>query len=349
MTKNTQIYMKKLINPAEWLLKKNESVLLDVRSPGEYEIGHIPNAVSFPLFSDIERAKVGTCYKQQNKELAFQMGLKFVGPKMAKFVQSAIRLAPEKKITVHCWRGGQRSQSMAWLLGAAGFQVEVLEGGYKSYRTHILEYFEKSEFKIIILGGSTGSGKTKLLHILRDMGEQIIDLEGLANHKGSAFGFIGEQPQPRVEHFENLLFEALQGIDPTKIVWVENESRNIGRCYIPAGFWEKKKNAPLFNIEIPLEKRLENLIEDYAKYPASELVEGFRRIDKKLGGLNFKNAIEALDNGDYSLAARIALQYYDKTYQHCLNENVSPKITNIIFKEESKEEIVRKLIAMSKF
>jgi tRNA 2-selenouridine synthase len=340
--------MKKLIKPAEWLLKKNESVLLDVRSPGEYEIGHIPNAVSFPLFSDIERAKVGTCYKQQNKELAFQMGLKFVGPKMAKFVQTAIKLVPEKKITVHCWRGGQRSQSMAWLLGAAGFDVQVLEGGYKSYRTYILDSFIKSDYKIIILGGSTGSGKTKLLHILREMGEQIIDLEGLANHKGSAFGFIGEQPQPRVEHFENLLFEALQGIDSTKIVWIENESRNIGRCFIPTGFWEKMKSAPLFNIEIPFENRVENLIEDYAKYPASELAEGFRRIDKKLGGLNFKNAIEALEKGDYSFAARIALQYYDKTYLHCLNENISPKIIKITFNNEKMDEMARKLITLSR-
>jgi tRNA 2-selenouridine synthase len=340
--------MTNFISPEEWLKIKHESVLLDVRSPGEYEVGHIIGALSFPLFSDDERAKVGTIYKQQGKDIAFQLGLKYVGPKMSKFVQQAILLTPNRKLTIHCWRGGQRSQSMAWLLKSAGFEVQVLQGGYKNYRTYLFDFLLKKQFKIVVLGGSTGSGKTKILHVLKDMGEQIIDLEGLANHKGSAFGFIGEQPQPRVEHFENLLFDALQDIDPQKNVWVENESRSIGRCFIPADFWQQMKNAPLINIEIPFEKRIENLIEDYAKYPASELVEGFSRIDKRLGGLNFKNAIDALENGDYSLAARIALQYYDKTYQHCLDENVSPKILKIDFNTESIAEIAQKLIVILK-
>lgn len=322
-----------------FLAESTSRTLLDVRSPGEFALGHIPGAQSFPLFSDEERAEVGLCYKQKGPEAALLLGLERVGPKMAGFLRRAEQLAPAKRLAVHCWRGGQRSQSMAWLLRLGGFDVVALSGGYKNYRRHVLGSFEHLPHRFIVLGGRTGSGKTGVLRALREKGEQVLDLEALAHHKGSAFGSIGQAPQPTVEQFENDLAAALQQLDPTRLIWVENESRSIGRVYIPPGLWATMKAAPLYNIEIPHEARLQNLVREYAAFGPAELTSAFRRIDSKLGGLRLKNALEALENGDFNTAASIALAYYDKTYQHGLDTNPSPQIYRLNFNYSDPEKI----------
>lgn len=332
------------LTPQQFLLLKDEAPVLDVRSPGEYAHGHIPGAVSFPLFSDEERAVVGTAYKQQGRDIAFELGLRFVGPKMEDFVKSARKMARNGKLGVHCWRGGQRSGSMAWLLRQAGLDVQTLDGGYKAYRQYVLDGFSVTDLKMVIVGGRTGSGKTKILHALKNAGEQIIDLEGIAHHKGSAFGFIGEMPQPTVEQFENNLFEAIRQTSPDKRVWLENESRSIGRVYIPDAFWAKMKKAPLRNVKIPLEARVNNLLEDYVLTDKAELEVAFRRIEKKLGGLKLKQAIEFLETGEYEPAARIALEYYDKTYQYGLDTNPSPDIRMLEFDHGDPKKIAEELI-----
>lgn len=320
--------------------------MLDVRSPGEFRQGHIPGAINFPLFSDDERAAVGTCYKQQGQDAAVELGLHFVGPKLGPFVKEAKMLAPERKLMVHCWRGGQRSGSMAWLFRQAGFTVDTLQGGYKVYRQHVLETFASMPLKVIILGGKTGSGKTKILKELAAAGEQVIDLEGLANHKGSAFGFIGEAPQPTVEQFENELFDKLLMLDVSKRVWLENESHSIGKVFLPEDIWQKMKHAPLVNIVIPEDARIENLLADYVSTERQDLETAFRKIDRKLGGLQFKTALEALEQNDYATAARIALHYYDKTYQHCLDTSSSPDIRHIEFDTWNPGFIAQELIKL---
>jgi tRNA 2-selenouridine synthase len=337
--------MSQIYPVSDFLNCRPERVVLDVRSPKEFAQGHIPGAFSFPLFSDEERAHVGTFYKHQGPEAALELGLKYVGPKMARFVREAKKLAPNRKVAVHCWRGGQRSGSIAWLLRFAKFDVVTLQGGYKSYRQHVLTHFEKHKLRIRILGGKTGAGKTKVLHALHDLGEQIIDLEALAHHKGSSFGSIGEAPQPTVEQFENLLFEKIMKTDPERLVWIENESRSIGRVFIPDHFWVQMKNAPLFNIEIPQKDRIQNLLQDYVKTDRQELEAAFQRIAKKLGGLQLKTAIEALQQGDYASAAGIALGYYDKTYQHCLDVNVAPDIRQFRFDHGDPVAIAQTLIS----
>jgi tRNA 2-selenouridine synthase len=317
--------------PAEFLATLPERTLLDVRSPGEYAQGHIPGALNFPLFSDAERAAVGTLYKQVGKEAAVLKGLEFVGPKLADFVRQAAKLAPNRRLAVHCWRGGQRSGSMAMLLRAAGFEVCTLAGGYKSYRQLVLDSFHEIAFPFRVLGGRTGSGKSKVLRVLRQMGARVLDLEALAHHKGSSFGAIGEKPQPTVEQFENTLHHALQTFEPGQPVWVENESRSIGRVYIPEGVWKHMKSGVLINIEIPLEARLQNLLADYADCDKLILRDAFERIGKRLGGQSLKEALEALDADDIRTAAAIALRYYDKTYQHCLDNNATPVIHTLPF------------------
>ena len=330
--------------PQQFLLLKDEVPVLDVRSPGEYAHGHIPGAISFPLFSDEERAVVGTAYKQQGRDIAFELGLRFVGPKMEDFVKSARKIARDGRLGVHCWRGGQRSGAMAWLLRQAGLDVQTLDGGYKAYRQCVLDGFGEADLQIVIVGGSTGSGKTKILHALKNAGEQIIDLEGIAHHKGSAFGYIGELPQPTVEQFENNLYEAIRNTSPARKVWLENESRSIGRVYIPDTFWAKMKKAPLMNVRVPLEARVNNLLEDYVLTDKADLEIAFRRIEKKLGGLKLKQAIEFLEQGEYEPAARIALEYYDKTYQYGLETNASPDIRMLEFDHGDPLKIAEALI-----
>ncbi len=339
--------MERLLNPDELLREMSSRVLLDVRSPGEYAQGHIPGAHSFPLFSDEERAKVGTLYKKRGKDAAMLSGLEIVGPKMAGFVRSAAALAPGKQLAVHCWRGGQRSRSMAWLLQTSGFDVVMLSGGYKSFRRYALDYFEHLPFRFVVVGGRTGSGKTHILHALEARGEQVLDLEGLAHHKGSSFGSIGEMPQPTVEQFENDLAWRLHQLDPKRKVWVENESRSIGRVYVPEGLWKKMKHSPLFNIEIPHAERVKNLVSGYAQYPIEELAAAFQRLDRKLGGLRLQNALDALQNGDFERAADLALEYYDKTYQHGLDTNPSPDIRMLQFGHGDFEKIADACIGIA--
>ena len=336
--------MEKQISAKAFLETSRNRVILDVRTPAEFLQGHIPGAVNFPLFTNEERVVVGTLYKQHSPEEAYLKGLEFVGVKMRSFVERAKALAPEKKLGIHCWRGGKRSQSMAWLLRNAGFDVLTLQGGYKAYRNYVLAEFENSDYNIIILGGRTGCAKTTILHELQKLDEQIIDLEGIANHKGSAFGWIGEELQPSTEYFENILLYELQKLDSKKRIWVENESRGIGKIFIPQSFWKKMKAAALINIERPLDIRVQHLVDTYTHESKEDLLVAFQKIKKRLGGQNLKMAEAAVKENHFAAAAKIALHYYDKTYQHNLEKNISPQIFNINYTNKNTKEIAEDLI-----
>jgi tRNA 2-selenouridine synthase len=288
--------------------------VVDVRSPGEFAHGHIPGAHNHPLFTDEERAIVGTLYKQQGRDAAVLEGLRIVGPKLATIVEHARAAAPDGRIRVHCWRGGERSGSVAWLLDKSGFpEVITLKGGYKAFRNLVLASFT-GPVDIRVLGGYTGTGKTETLHHLRTLGEQVIDLEGLAHHKGSSYGAIGEAPQPTTEHFENLLWNELRQRDASRPVWVEDESLMIGRAKIPDAFFEQMRGAVLYFAEMPMEERAARLVVDYGKYPKELLAEATKRIEKRLGPQHCKAALAALDADDLFTVALITLTYYDKTY-----------------------------------
>jgi tRNA 2-selenouridine synthase len=302
------------IKPEELWENLEERVLIDVRSPAEYAHAHVPNALSLPLFNDVERAKVGTIYKQVSPESALFKGLDIVGPKMSGFIKKAIKWSPNRKVIIHCWRGGKRSGSLAWLLKFTGFDVLTVAGGYKAYRQYLLQQFENQRIKPIILGGKTGSGKTLILKELEKRGEQIIDLEQLAHHKGSAFGWIGENAQPSSEQFDNDLYEVFRKIDPTRRVWIENESRSIGSVFIQQGFWNQMRAAPLVHIEVPFDVRVKHLVDGYVQTTQADLVASFEKIPKKLGYDQAKKAIALVQEGDYEAAAAIGLKYYDKAY-----------------------------------
>lgn len=326
------------------LEKMQDQVLLDVRTPAEYAAGHIPGALNLPLFSNEERVEVGTLYKQQSPDKAFLKGLEYAGARMPDYVKQARKFAPEGKIIVHCWRGGQRSGSLSWLLSFAGMDVMTLQGGYKAYRQYIQQQFLQHKLKMIVLGGQTGSAKTKTLHELAALGEQVIDLEKLAHHKGSAFGALGEDAQPTVEQFENDLYATFAQIDPQRRVWIENESRGIGRVFMPQGFWEQFRQSPLIDLVLPFEARVDFLVETYSHFAKADLITAFQAIERRLGGQNLKVALAALLIDDYAQAAAIALRYYDKSYLHanqkCNFHPVCPFEVDDISLPERAEQLI---------
>lgn len=288
--------------------------LIDVRTPAEFEQGHVPGAFNLPLFSNEERVKVGTTYKQTGREEAILLGFDLTGPKWSGFIKQALEIAPGKKIGVHCWRGGMRSGAMAWALDLYGFEVYLIRGGYKSYRGWARQQFERN-YKLRILGGMTGSGKTKILQQMMASGYQVIDLEALAQHQGSSYGSMNKLVQPTQEQFENNLADRLKDLDITHHVWVEDESLNIGRCSIPNPFWRQMREADLFDIKVPPDRRVASLVLEYGALDKDFLVECTERIRKRLGPEQTKNAIAAIRENRMEDFIRIVLVYYDKTYR----------------------------------
>ena len=302
--------------------------LADVRTPAEFDQGHIPGAFNLPLFSNEERVAVGTTYKQQSREAAILLGFDLTGPKWAGFIRTALDKAPDKKIAVHCWRGGMRSGAMAWALDLYGFQVYLVEGGYKRYRRWVFDQFERG-WPLVVLGGMTGSGKTLILHELERKGEQVIDLEDLAQHRGSTYGTLNRLVQPTQEQFENNLAARLQGLDRESRIWVEDESLTIGRRMIPRTFWQTMYTSGLFEVRPPLEARVRSLADTYGTLDRDFLVESTERIRKRLGSEKTKRAVAAIREGRMTDFVREVLTYYDKTYRSALNDRTTVVVVTV--------------------
>lgn len=320
--------------------------ILDVRSSAEYEQGRIPGAVSFPLFSNEERAQVGTCYKQQGRDEAVELGLSIAGPKLASFVVQAKTLAPDRAMRMHCWRGGMRSGSMAWLLETAGFQVAVLDRGYKGFRHWVHAVLTQLK-PIVTLGGMTGTGKTMILQALREQGEQILDLEQLANHRGSSYGNLGLPSQPSTEQFENLIAMEWQTLDRDRPVWVEAESRMIGSCRVPDTLFQQMVTAPVLQVERSRQQRINLLLDGYGTVESEALVAATVRLNKRLGGERTQQAINFIREGNLAAAIDTVLDYYDKTYLYDLKRR-QVDIESIDVTGLKDAEIVERLVQRSR-
>ncbi|MCP9859216.1 MULTISPECIES: tRNA 2-selenouridine(34) synthase MnmH [unclassified Cyanobium] len=295
--------------------------LLDVRTPAEFRQGHIPGAANLPLFSDGERAEVGTLYKHQGRQAAVRRGLALVGPRMEALAAELVTWSERSAgapLRLHCWRGGMRSGSVAWLAQQLELPVLLLEGGYKSYRRWVLELFERP-WPLRLLGGRTGSGKTDLLLALQELGAAVVDLEGLAHHRGSSFGGLGLPEQPSSEHYENRLAAALAPLAGTDQIWLEAESVMVGRCRIPAGLWRQMQAAPVLAVERPLQERVDHLVEIYGAQDPLALAEATQRIARRLGPQRTALALEAIEQGNWAAACRQMLDYYDRCYDHGLD------------------------------
>lgn len=291
-------------------------VVLDVRSPAEHRQGHIPGSLNLPLFLDEERSEIGTLYKQAGRHAAVRRGLELVGTRLPQLTDALLAAQSERpgaRLGLHCWRGGLRSASVANLAGALDLPVVVLEGGYKAYRRWVLALMERP-WPIRLLGGRTGTGKTALLRELRAKGVAVVDLEGLAHHRGSSFGGLGLPPQPSTEHFENRIAAALQHQADAHEIWLEAESAQVGRCRIPAGLWRQMRSAPLLEVRRPLRQRLEHLVEIYGQHDPSAIVEATLRIRKRLGPQRTAAALAAIEQGRKEDACALMLDYYDRCY-----------------------------------
>jgi tRNA 2-selenouridine synthase len=333
-------------NPLEFLQQAGRQTLFDVRSPGEYGKGHIPGAHNLPLFTDEERHEVGFLYKQKSREAAVLRGLDIVGPRLSGYLSQAKQVAADRDILLYCLHGGMRSESLAWLLQKGGYRVGLLKGGYKAYRHQVLRFFE-NELNLLVLGGMTGSGKTDILHLLRRRGEQVLDLEGLARHRGSAFGAVEGQPQPSTEQFENDAHAVCSAFSPRRRIWVEDESRLIGRVCIPDGLFRQMRRAQVLRIEVPRDIRVARLCREYGRVPKESLVAAVQHIRKRLGGARLKAILQAIDSGDYAWAAHALLDYYDKGYQHGNAQRDQSRMFEVRTPNGHLEELASELLTVA--
>ncbi|MEN9685533.1 MAG: tRNA 2-selenouridine(34) synthase MnmH [Bacteroidota bacterium] len=369
------------VSVEEFLVLSKKNPVLDVRSPGEFSQAHLPGAYSLPLFTDEERKVVGTAYKQESRQKAIKLGLDFYSSKMVKLVEEVeaicklpgtgpahqnmnngasngreIPSSHSPIVLVHCWRGGMRSAGVAWLLDLYGFKVYTLDGGYKAYRNWVLEQFKK-EYPINILGGFTGSGKTEILDALRKNKQQVIDLENIASHKGSAFGNLGLPKQPSQEMFENLLAGELAKrislLEENEFIWLEDESQRIGEVNIPVAFFNTMRTKQVYFLEIPFEKRLDFIVANYGKFEKDKLVNAIIRIKKRLGGLETKLAVNFLLEDNVKECFRVLLTYYDKFYLRSLQnrDNFSSLFNKLNCEEvnaDKNSRLLKKFVGFSK-
>jgi len=317
--------------------------IIDVRSPSEFEAGHISGASNIPLFDDEERAVVGISYKQQGKIPAIEKGLDIIGPKMTELAKRAKSMTSNKKIRVYCWRGGMRSEKMAWLFELVGLKAWVLEGGYKAYRNSLLEDFSKIK-KLIVLQGPTGSGKTDILHKMIKRGEQVIDLEKRANHKGSAFGSIGLGQQPTTMQFQNDIYNDLIRLDTSKRIWVEGESLSIGKVYLPESLWETMNESAVVEIDLPKEIRAERLTAEYGVHDLEPLAESIRKITRRFGPDRTTKALELLEKNKLYEVALMLLDYYDKGYKYSKEKYKKPALGRVESQTANPETNAKNLV-----
>ena len=305
--------------------------LVDVRSPGEFRQGHWPGAINLPLFSDDERAEVGTTYKKKGRAQAVELGLELVGPALANLARQLKQAAnPSESLRIYCWRGGMRSNSVAWLAALVDQKPLVLEGGYKSYRRWVLEQFSQP-WPVKLIGGRTGSGKTDLLLSMAARDVAVVDLEGLAHHRGSSFGGLGLPEQPSTEHYENRIAETLNSLRHAgaREIWLEAESAQVGRCRIPRDLFVQMQAADVLEVRRSLHERVEQLVAVYGHQGSDALMEATNRISRRLGPQRTQQALDAIARRDWHGATRAMLDYYDRCYDHELERAVERRSVDI--------------------
>ena len=339
--------------------RKTKGLLIDVRSPEEYYKGHMPNSISIPIFDNEERSIIGKKYKIFGREIAVREGFKIIENKIEELIKNFILIKNEflistfdkftndKNIKIYCARGGMRSQSMLWLLEKFNYPCETLNGGYKTYRNWVLNSFKEKQ-KIIVIGGKTGTRKTKILNKLKSLDYQILDFESLANHRGSSFGGLGMKEQPTNEQYENLIAEDLNKFNKKDFIFVEAESPNIGMNRIPHDLYKQMKNSKRIEIIRDERIRIKELINTYSKYQKNDLKESVLKISKRLGPQRTKSAIDSIDNEDWEKVCKSVLDYYDRCYEHELKSKEDVKILDMKLKSDNEiiSEIKKTILNM---
>ena len=313
--------------PVEALLEGGFDAILDARTPSEFAEDHIPGAISTPVLDDAERAEVGTLYKQVSPFEAKKVGGALVAKNVARHIDSQFRSKPKDwKPLVYCWRGGKRSGAMAHILREIGWNAATLEGGYRAYRRWVVEQLQSKplEHQFLVIHGPTGSGKSRLLAALGGAGAQVLDLEGLAAHRGSVLGDLPGQPQPAQKRFESLLLEALRRLDPARAVFVEGESRKIGQLHLPEALIERMRAAECVRLDTSLETRVTLLLDEYRHFVADRAA-----LDAQLDclvGLHGRERIAqwkalAAAGSWREFVSRLLVEHYDPAYRKSSTHN----------------------------
>jgi len=318
---------KTTIEIEDALLQRDKGALLiDARSPSEHAGETIPGALNVPIFDDQERARVGTLYKQQGNREARRLGVELVAPKIPALIRRVEEALPDKAppVLVFCWRGGMRSRALVDFLNLAGIPARQIIGGHKAFRRYVLDFFERGTWgRLLVLRGLTGTGKTRLLHELEGQGYPVLDLEGLACHRGSAFGAVGLDQQPTQKNFEALLWDAMRQIPVDGYALSEGESRHIGRLALPKRVYEALQVETSLWINTPLEQRIDIILEDYpAREAQAALFERpIKALTERLGKQKVESLMAYLERGEWrALVRELMVDYYDPLYRHTYPE-----------------------------
>lgn len=304
---------------SDWV-SQSFSMIIDVRSDSEYADDHIPGAVSMPVLNDAERAEVGTMYKQVGAFEAKRRGAALVSRNISQHLENRLADAPKDFAPlVYCWRGGQRSGAMARILSEIGWKVTLVDGGYKTYRKQVLDGLDEipARLRPVILRGRTGTAKTRILRAAADLGAQVIDLEGLASHRGSLLGPEPGLDQPSQRLFESKLHDVMRQLDPARPVFIEAESNKVGACHVPPALWRAMRGAPAIQVTAPLEARVAFLLDDYQHVVAetARLDPLLQWVVERVGHETVGRWREAIGADDWhGFVTRVLEDHYDPAY-----------------------------------
>ena len=311
--------------------------IIDVRSEGEFAEDHIPGAINCPVLDDEQHAQVGMIYNQDSPFEARRKGAAIASRNIAAHIEERFSDKERSwKPLIYCWRGGQRSASMHTVFRAVGWNAALLKGGYKAYRSDVIARLKDlpREFKYVVIGGPTGSGKTVLLGIMEEQGAQVLDLEGMAGHRGSVLGFDPEAPQQSQKSFDTSLAHKLSGFDAAKPVFVEAESRKIGRDHLPSALFEEMKCGELVVLDLPMDERVGFLSREYVwfKKNPDELKDKLSRLKEIRGKKTIERWFAQIDAGEWDLLVRDLLEvHYDPLYQSSSRKGYTDENSRHVF------------------
>ncbi len=338
------------VNELREMQKENPLALIDVRSPSEFAESNIPGSVNIPIFTDEERAEIGTVYRQVSPDAANEKGLEIVSAKLPKFIKEFSKI-PEKNKVIYCWRGGMRSKTSATLVDLMGIRVNRLIGGIHGYRSWVVEQLEElaTDFKpkALVINGYTGSGKTIILTELQKKGYPVLDLEGMANHRGSVFGMIGKKAHNQ-KKFDLMFVERALLLKESPYVLLEAESKRVGRATLPDFLLNIKEQGFHIFVNLPMEERVLNILEDYRPWEfPNECMSAFQRIKKRIHTPIAAQIENDLETGNYNSAVKLLLEYYyDPRYHHTAEQTPEERSTVLQVRNvEEATQLIEEFIA----